>query len=85
MSTKVRQFYFTIVQVKFYVLWAVVVTQLVERLIQTPEIHSSSSKTGKILSTKCSCNLKRQKIKEKGKANLKISMYKKTACRHQIK
>ena len=48
-------------------LWAVVVAQLVERLLATPEIRGSNPAIGKIYIEQCllSTVLKRQKINKK--------------------
>ena len=41
--------------------WAVVVAQLVEQLLSTPEIWGSNPNIGKILSTNCTFKKKRQR------------------------
>ena len=41
--------------------WAVVVAQLVEQLLPTPEIWGSNPNIGKILSTNCTFKKKRQR------------------------
>ena len=48
---------------KLLVWWAVVVAQLVEQLLPTPDIRGSNPDMGKILSTKCT--LEKTKIKKK--------------------
>ena len=47
----------------YLVLRAVVVAQLVERSLPTPENHGSNSDMGKIVST--NCTIKKTKIKKK--------------------
>ena len=47
--------------------WAVVVAQLVERSILTPEIRGSNPDIGKILSTNCPTEKTKIKKKEKRK------------------
>ena len=44
-------------------MWAVVVAQLVERLLTTPEIRNLNPEISKILSTYC--NIEKTKIKKK--------------------
>ena len=46
--------------------WAVVVAQLVERLLLTPEICGSNPDVGKILSTNCKNRKDKNKEKEAG-------------------
>ena len=48
---------------KLLVWWAVVVAQLVEQLLPTPDIRGSNPDIGKILST--NCTLEKTKIKKK--------------------
>ena len=47
--------------VELWQIWAVVVAQLVERSLLTPEIRGLNPKIGKILSTNCTYKWKRQK------------------------
>ena len=50
--------------VKFFKNWAVVVAQLVEWLLLTPEIRGSNPKIGKVLSTTTKLNRKDENKKE---------------------
>ena len=51
--------------------WAVVVAQMVEWSLPTPEIRGSNPDNGKILSTNCTIEKKKIKKKRLGMANLK--------------
>ena len=56
-------------ELKFCGTRAVVVAQLVERLLQTPEIHGSNPNFGKIVSTNCTIKARKDKNKEKDAGN----------------
>ena len=55
--------------------WAVVVAQLVERSLPTPEIRGSNPDIGKILST--NCTLEKIKLKKKRPGMAHIVKYEK--------
>ena len=64
---EIRELFSTITELT----WAVVVAQLVERSLQTSEIHSSNPYIGKILATNCTIEKTKIKKKRPGMAQLK--------------
>ena len=64
------QFFFRQHCSKILISWAVVVAQLVERLLTTPEIRGSNPDIGKILSTNCTVEETKIKKKRPGMAHL---------------